>query len=126
MASLDLAALRAVNGERVLLWHNDRFGLDSWIGDGLDWTGADWSNAMCGEAGEAANVVKKIRRRETATVGSLDPALFETLQQQLADELADTLIYADLLAAHYGIDLAAAVMRKFNAVSDREGFPQKL
>jgi hypothetical protein len=26
---------------------------------------ADWSNAMCGEAGEAANVVKKIRWIET-------------------------------------------------------------
>lgn len=124
-AHLDLADLRAVNGERVLLWHDDRFGVGSWIGDGRDWTGADWSNAMCGEAGEAANVVKKIRRQETAHLGAVDPEL-SVLRPRLAEELADTLIYADLLAAHYGIDLAQAVKDKFNAISAREGFPQRL
>jgi NTP pyrophosphatase (non-canonical NTP hydrolase) len=124
-ASLDLAELRQANGARVLLWHNDRFGSDSWIGDGLDWSGADWSNAMCGEAGEAANVVKKIRRLETAAKWA-NKETPSALREKLGDELADTIIYADLLAAHYGIDLAAAVVRKFNAVSEREGFPQKL
>ena len=33
---------------------------------------------------------------------------------------------ADLEAAKYGIDLSAAVIAKFNAVSEREGFPEKL
>jgi hypothetical protein len=27
-----------------------------------DWSLAEWSNAMCGEAGETANITKKIRR----------------------------------------------------------------
>lgn len=46
-----------VNLERCKAWHPG-FPNDAW-------TGADWSNAMCGEAGEAANVVKKLRRQET-------------------------------------------------------------
>jgi hypothetical protein len=29
--------------------------------------GDDWSNAICGEAGEVANVVKRMRRIETGT-----------------------------------------------------------
>jgi NTP pyrophosphatase (non-canonical NTP hydrolase) len=44
----------------------------------------------------------------------------------LAEEIADTVTYADLLAAHYGIDLAAAVADKFNRVSRRQGFPDRL
>lgn len=32
-------------------------------------------------------------------------------------ELADHIIYADLLAARLGVNLEAAVVRKFNAVS---------
>lgn len=112
---LSFDTLRAANVARVRRWHADD---DSW-------TVADWSNAMCGEAGETANVVKKIRRWETGLVGSRDPSI-DVLRGQLADEIADTLIYLDLLAAHQGIDLAAAVVSKFDAVSEREGFPERL
>jgi NTP pyrophosphatase (non-canonical NTP hydrolase) len=81
---------------------------------------------MCGEAGETANVVKKIRRVETGIApGPTDPTLAD-LHTMLSDELADTFIYMDLLATFYGIDLAAAIVRKFNAVSDRQDFPEKL
>lgn len=72
-----------------------------------DWTLADWSNAMCGEAGEAANIVKKIRR------GDLDPELLH----KLGDELADLSAYVDLLAHHAGIDLEEAIQRKFNSLA---------
>lgn len=105
------------NRARCQRWHPG-FPADSW-------TGADWSNAMQGEAGEAGNVVKKLRRAELNTRGALDPSV-ETLRQQLGDELADTVIYADLLAQFYGLDLASCVARKFNAVSAREGFPERL
>lgn len=37
----------------------------------------------------------------------------------IADEIADTVIYADLLAARRGIDLGNAVITKFNTVSKR-------
>jgi len=99
---------------------------DRWHGpDTEPWTGADWSNAMCGEAGEAANVVKKLRRLETGT-GSQDGLTRQDLVDMLADELGDVLAYADLLAQHYGISLRHAMARKFNAVSVREGYPERI
>ncbi len=115
MADLSLADLREVNARRAARWH-----------DGAEpWTGADWSNAMCGEAGEAANMVKKYRRIET---GIAQPSAMtrDEIIYGLADEIADVVIYADLLAEHYAIDLAEAVRRKFNVVSDRYDFPEKL
>ena len=89
------------------------------------WSLADWSNAMCGEAGEAANVVKKLRRYEDGLKGELDPTEPE-LRVMLADELADVYCYLDLLATAAGIDLPAAIIAKFNRVSKRQGFPEWL
>lgn len=117
---LRFSELRTANVTRCKRWHPG-FGEP-----GDEWTGADWSNAMCGEAGETANVVKKIRRVEVgAAPGPDDPPAIE-LRRMLADELADVVTYADLLAAHYGIDLAGAIIRKFNRVSERQGFPDRL
>lgn len=116
--NLSFARLRLVNESRCKRWHPG-FPTDD------NWTGADWTNAMAGEAGEACNVMKKIRRHETGRPGKVDPPSAD-LVKRLGDELADTIIYADLVAAKYGIDLSAAVIAKFNAVSEREGFPEKL
>lgn len=115
---LTFSALSAVNVERCRRWHpgfpND------------EWTGGDWAAAMCGEAGESANVVKKLRRVETAKRGRPTEAETAPLVAKLALELADTVIYLDLLAAYYGIDLGAAVREKFNIVSAEYGFPEML
>lgn len=89
------------------------------------WSLADWSNAMCGEAGEVANVVKKLRRHEFGHNGVLDGDVDE-LNEQLADELADVFLYLDLLATRAGVDLPRAIRRKFNVVSERQGFPERL
>lgn len=112
--------LRQANESRVKLWHPGFHGAGR-----DDWTGADWSNAMCGEAGEAANIVKKIRRAETGIAGVGDPDDL-TLISMLGEELADTVTYADLLAAYYGLDLGVQVVTKFNHVSEKQGFPQRL
>lgn len=131
--SLDLAKLREQNVSRLARWHGDDDG----------WTLADWSNAMCGEAGEAANVVKKIRRTDSALWdkqkypgdgASAHAKLADlpadearaALMRDLARELADIVCYADLLAHHAGIDLAAAVIGKFDHVSRAQGFPERL
>jgi NTP pyrophosphatase (non-canonical NTP hydrolase) len=111
-----LLQLREQGNSRRDRWHTP---------DTEPWSGADWSNAMCGEAGEAANVVKKLRRIETGTGAQNQPTQGE-LRSLLAFELADVLAYADLLAQHYGIDLRAAVADKFNLVSEREGFPERI
>lgn len=119
MNDLTFTKLSKTNRSRCERWHPDF----DW--DGASWTGADWSNAMCGEAGEAANVVKKLRRVETGTPGPDDPPS-EELKRMLADELGDIIAYADLLAQFYGIDLGRAVASKFNRVSERNGFPERL
>ena len=72
-----------------------------------NWSLTDWATALAGEVGEACNLIKKRRRGETVNT------------EDIVDELADTVIYADLLAARLGVSLAEAVRRKFNEVSDR-------
>lgn len=76
------------------------------------WNLLEWAGAMAGEAGEAANVAKKLRRGDYARDHAAGV-------RALADELADVIAYADLLAERAGIDLAGAVATKFNAVSQR-------
>lgn len=120
MSSLTFTQFTHVNTARCSAWH------PGFPSPHSVWTGADWSNAMCGEAGEAANVVKKLRRIETGTApGPSDPAR-PTLLTMLGAELADVLTYADLLATHYGIDLPGALISKFNQISARQQLPYTL
>lgn len=116
--ALTFKTFSRVNLARVKRWHKGFPG-----GDG--WTGADWSNAMVGEAGEVANAVKKLRRDEDGLTGNGELTRAELLAD-LADELGDVVAYLDLLAQYYGIDLAEAVANKFNKVSKKNGFPEKV
>jgi NTP pyrophosphatase (non-canonical NTP hydrolase) len=118
---LTLKRLSEVNLARANAWH----GRDIREPHADAWSGADWSNAMCGEAGETANVVKKLRRHETNTTTNKAKTP-DKLIAQLGHELADTLLYLLLVADYYQIDITQAVIEKFNLVSDREGFPEKL
>lgn len=108
--------ISAVNRARCDRWHQDV----------EPWTGADWSNAMQGEAGEAGNVVKKLRRLETSAAARADEFSQQPLIDKLALEMADTYLYWDLLGYHYGIDLPDAIRLKFNATSREFGFPERL
>jgi len=117
MSDLTFKEVTATNRTRCERWH------PNFPNDG--WTGADWSNAMAGECGEACNVVKKLRRKDLGLSAAVDPER-DVLIEKLADELADTYLYLNLLAEHYAIDLPAAIVRKFNAISEREGFPDRL
>ena len=114
--SLTIEVLQAISARRSIRWHE---------GGVSDWSLLEWAGAMCGEAGEAADVAKKIKR----LAGRNGPAADEegnTLLLQLGDELADVLCYAVLVAERAEIDLAQAVRRKFNLVSARQGFPERL
>ena len=44
----------------------------------------------------------------------------------IADELADAIIYADLLATRLDVSLEDAIIRKFNEVSERMGSQFKI
>ena len=81
-----------------------------------EWSPTDWACAMAGECGEACNLVKKGRRI------SSDPREWPCdLTGEIAEELADLVIYADLLAQRLGINLELAVQWKFNKVSEETG-----
>lgn len=68
---------------------------------------------LAGEAGEACNVIKKLERATLGIAGS------RASLADLASELADVVICADLIAMHAGIDLEGAVVGKFNATSEK-------
>lgn len=78
------------------------------------------ANELAGEVGEACNVAKKIERERLGIAGS------RATVAQLAEELADVVICADLVAMGEGIDLDEAVAAKFNATSEKIGLPQRL
>lgn len=122
---LTFQQLSTVNAQRANRWHH---GFPKHK-DG--WTGADWSNAMCGEAGETANVVKKLRRLDTdvqqAEQGEHEVQDYQNmLRQKLATEIGDTFMYLDLLAQFYGLKMEECVAETFNRVSEREGFPERI
>lgn len=74
-----------------------------------DWYPIEWACAVAGECGELCNLIKKRHRGD-----SIDP-------RDISDEIADIVIYLDLLSARLGVDLGAAIVRKFNLVSKRIG-----
>jgi NTP pyrophosphatase (non-canonical NTP hydrolase) len=78
-------------------------------------------NELAGEVGEACNVIKKIDRERIGLPGS------RASRQQLAEELADVVICADLIAMDEGIDLfGEAVPAKFNTTSEKVGLVTRL
>jgi NTP pyrophosphatase (non-canonical NTP hydrolase) len=70
-------------------------------------------NELGGECGEAMNVIKKLERERLGIRGS------RATVDDLASELADVMICADLIAMQAGIDLGKAVVDKFNATSEK-------
>lgn len=91
-----------------------------------EWSPTDWATALAGETGEACNEVKELRRLDGADKSEDTPARRAQIKQKIGAELADTIIYADLLAARLEIDLGKAVIKKFNEVSERRGSPLRL
>lgn len=106
---ITFAEIRELNKARQLEWDGD-----------TQFSMLFFSNAMCGEAGEVANVVKKLERARLGLPGS------EATKEDLADELADVLTYVDLLANRAGINLGDAWVKKFNKVSDKYGMKTRI
>lgn len=77
-------------------------------------------NELAGETGEACNEIKKIERERLGIRGS------RTTREKLAEELADVIICADLIAMAEEIDLDAAVAAKFNKTSIGVGLKTRL
>lgn len=90
-----------------------------WAGE-VDLSLSFRGNELAGEVGEACNVIKKLDREILGLKGSRDTIA------HLAEELADVIICADLIAMNAGIDLDAAVAEKFNATSEKVGLKTRL
>lgn len=88
MSTLTFAHLRQVNVSRCVTSFNHS--LESW-------TLADWVIATGGEVGEALNVIKKLNRERDGIIGNSKNKA--ELLVDLGDELADAVIYTDLLLA---------------------------
>lgn len=100
------------------------------------WSVAEWTNAIMGEVGEAAeaflhvvasaggaaNLSKKLIRIRDGVPGNKAKETSAHLRDLLLAELADVVIYADLTAQALGGDLGEAVRSKFNSTSKRIGW----
>ena len=129
--SLTFTALRVANRTRMPLFKN---ATGETKHSGQDWTVSDWALAVAGETGElaevlllyslmtmslgkAGNVMKKMRRKD------FNPAV---VVDDISEELADVVIYLDMLADSLGIDLGGAVIYKWNKKSDQLDIPLSL
>lgn len=118
---MKISDVQSTNRARANRWHE---------GDFRGWSGLEWAGAMCGEAGEAANVAKKLKRIEAKLVGNAfsehRQEVYDELRTKLGVECADAFLYLCLLASRYEIDLEQAIRTKFNSKSIEMGFPERL
>ena len=116
-SSIQFSVLREANVARLPMFKNSKGEPAHSKPDGSDWSPGEWSNAVLGELGEAANLLKKVQRGDM----TMDEA-----RPHLAKEFADVVTYLDLLAFQCGIDLGAALVDKWNEVSVRVGCPLRI
>lgn len=116
-AALTFARFREANVRRCLKWHPA--GLSSW-------SPSDWLTAALGELGELASEVKTFNRARDGLPGNKVEYTPEQRLKRMANEAADVVTYLDLFCAERGIDLARAIVEKFNEVSERVGFPDRI
>ena len=81
-----------------------------------DWPHVDLACAIAGEAGETCNLVVKKYRRGFDGIS----------EQRIGEELADVIIYVAMLAQKLDLNLAEAVVSKFNADSEKRGSKWRL
>ncbi len=110
---LSFNEFRAANVARCLKWHPE--GIESW-------SASDWMTAIVGELGELAGLIKMRNRERDGLPGNK----FSPTDEQIGKEAADVLTYLDLFCAAQGIDLGVVTVQKFNEVSERVGFPDRI
>lgn len=108
--TMTFAVLRAANVARLPRFKNKKGEPAHSQPDGSDWVLSTWCNAVLGELGELANLIKKVERGDLT---------LEEARAKLAKECADVATYLDILAFRLGVDLGQVVIDKFNEVSRR-------
>jgi NTP pyrophosphatase (non-canonical NTP hydrolase) len=116
---MNLNAFQKINAERGRRWHRN---------DLNQWSLLEWAGAMCGEAGEAANYAKKIRRLEIGLPNreaGLQKSNRSKLEEAMAREIADTIIYGLLALSVLEVDAAEIIADTFDQKSIEYGFPER-
>lgn len=98
---LSFATLRAANLQRLPQFKNAKGERSHPTDDGSDWTPAEWLQAVVGELGEAANVMKKIRRGDMSAADVV---------KRLVEERWDVAYRGDVVHICYD----------FNVIADEE------
>lgn len=118
-----LATLRSANLSRQAEWCADQVPDLSYRGNELAGEGgevAEVALSLSAAIGKACNHIKKLERERFGWRGS------RTTVEKLAEELADVVICADLVAITAGIGLVSAVVEKFNKTSADNGLATRL
>jgi NTP pyrophosphatase (non-canonical NTP hydrolase) len=105
-----LTQLRIANKARLPLFKNKRGEPAHSEPDGSDWSLMTWVNAILGEVGEAANIIKKVERNDFT---------LEEGRAELGKELADVLIYLDIYAFQIGVEFELHKRPVEDIVSDK-------
>lgn len=114
---LTFNTLRGANAARLPTFKNSKGEPAHAQADGSDWSLGEWCNAVTGELGEAANIIKKIKRGDLT---------LEEARPALAKEFADIVTYLDILAMQAGVNLGRSTIEKFNEVSERVKSPIRI
>lgn len=117
---ITLQQLQEVNSDRARRWHTN---------EEEPWTLVDWTNALAGEAGEACNKSKKLKRILTHLPNKeagLDKSNESDLKMGVALECGDTILYAILTINHLGYNVEDIVRHVFNKKSEEYGFPERV
>lgn len=115
---IDLAELDRVSASRAARWHA-----------GKPWSLLEWAGAMAGEAGEAANFAKKVKRLDD-DIASIDHRDGSLSREQYIEctmkEAADALLYAVCVIRQAGGNVEEVVRNVFNNKSVEYGFPERI
>ena len=119
---MDINTIFITSHYRAARWHP---------GGIKEWSALEWAGAMCGEAGEAANAAKKLKRLEghIASINEGDRNFTDEqrAQSQVIKECCDTILYALLTMARAGCtDPEDALRQVFNQKSIEYGFPERI
>ena len=117
-SGVNFETLRDANMSRVVRWHGQA-GVKAW-------SLSDWGVAFAGEAGEACDKIKKFNRIIHGVANESDIRGTADARREIMLELADTITYADLIAAWLKEPLAPWIRIKFNTVSEKYDFPERL
>lgn len=88
-----------------------------------EWSLNDWAVALAGEVGELCNLLKKDRRGlATDERFLLEGPCQELARENVLKELADVIIYADLMISLLSGSTGEELLSKFTEVSQRIGY----